>query len=199
MKWRVDGITHVFSDFAATGAVALKIIQQCLRLLTNVAKVHCFSTLGKEQQSVKVLKEQSTRLMNRSQHSLSVVRKLSHEGTNSPGTLGIQTRSRLIQEDQQLRLCCQLDTNTEKLSLAHVEAITGVSDHSFGKVFHIQHLDHFFHVGVFLLEGNGLGLSQNRTEAKCFTNCRLGQMQILLLYIANFARETCVQVFAVDE
>jgi hypothetical protein len=57
-----------------------------------------------------------------------MVRKLFEEIQNVPRGLRVQTRSRLVEEKQQLRLGDQFDSNGETLSLFDVETYAPIEE-----------------------------------------------------------------------
>jgi hypothetical protein len=69
----------------------LKIVEERPRILSNRAKIHCLATSSQEEQLVKLLKQDGTRLMNGAQDGLSCVSQLAEEIADSPRALGIET------------------------------------------------------------------------------------------------------------
>lgn len=84
--------------------------------------------------------------------------------------LTIKTGSRLVQEEKELWLRSQLNTDGKQLALLDVETFTRYTDNSVGEVAHIQHLDDLFDIIILLLLADMLGLSQHGGEAECFAN-----------------------------
>lgn len=57
--------------------------------------------------------------------SLATLCQLLHEVTNRPRSLTIQARGWFVQEEQELRLSCQLNSNCQALALFDIETCSG--------------------------------------------------------------------------
>ena len=161
-----DNLQHVLGRVllitALPCAVILKVTQQRPRILANVAKVNCLSTLGQEQKTVELLEQKSVGLMDSAENSLTCVSQLAEEDTNSPGTLRVKATGGFVEEEQKFGLGNKFDADGEKLPLFHIETLAGDTDDRIGVLFHAKHLDDFFDKGVFLL-----GADRCRTTEYC--------------------------------
>lgn len=90
----------------------------------------------------------------------------------------VETRGRLVQEEKQLRLRSELDTNRKQLSLLNIKTFARYTDDGIGKVAHVQHLDDFLDIVVLLFLANRLGLSEHRGELKRFAHSSCFEVKI---------------------
>ena len=123
-----DNLQHPFGGicflWTRISSVLFKVVDQSRTVFSQITKVDGSSTLLQEKQTVKLLQQDSRWLMNSTQNGLSAISKLSHQLTDRPGSLGIKTRGRFIQEQQQFRLCNQLDTDGQTFTLLHIQTFT---------------------------------------------------------------------------
>lgn len=82
------------------GPIPLKIIDQDPRISTDVTEIYGLSTFPEKQQTVKDLKKLPRRLVDRAQDGHALFCEAPKGGNNRPGTLRVEARSRLIEEDQ---------------------------------------------------------------------------------------------------
>ena len=122
-------------------APLLKVADERHRVLARVPKVHCLATLLQQQQPVELVKELTTRLVDRTQNRLALARQLLQETHNRPCRLRVQTRRRLVQEQQQTRLRRQLHTNRKTLALLHIQTLADLADERLGKRLHLEQLN----------------------------------------------------------
>ncbi|KAH3686738.1 hypothetical protein WICPIJ_002281 [Wickerhamomyces pijperi] len=119
--------------------------------------------------------------------------------------VGMRTRSStdnvswFIQEQQQLWLGGQFNTNGQSLSLFNVQTFTSNTNNGVSVLFHFQDLDNFLDVGILLFVGHFLWLSQVGRELQGFTDSGSGQVEILLLNITGRSLERGVSQTTVDE
>jgi hypothetical protein len=66
-----------------------EIVQQRVRVLTNVTKIYRLTAFGEEEKAVKFLKDDGAWLVDSAENGLAIVRQLSQEGTNCPRALRI--------------------------------------------------------------------------------------------------------------
>lgn len=76
---------------------------------------------------------------------------------------------------------------------------TGHTHDSVGVTVHLQKLQNFFHILIFLLDANSAGLSKNSAEPEGLSHGASFEMKILLLNVASLSLERQVSLFAVDE
>ena len=106
--------------------------------------------------------------MNRAQDGLSMIRQLPQEPNDVPRALTVETRGRFIQEQEQLRLASELNTNRQPFSCFNSK--TG--DQSISEWLEFEEFDDFFHVSILLGYGNFAGLTQICRESHRFSNSR---------------------------
>lgn len=120
-----DSSQHPFRRILAFGAlgstVLLKIINENTRSLADLAKVDGLTTSSEEEETVKLFKKHSGRLVDGTENSLTVFGQLSKEEKNVPGGLRVETRGGFVEEKQKGRLGYELNTNGEPLSLFNIE------------------------------------------------------------------------------
>lgn len=112
---------------AAGSTVALEIFNECPTPFSKIAEVDCLAAFGKEQDSVKLLKEHRRWLMNGAQDCLSVVRELADEGGDTPSCLAVEARSWFVEEEK-IRFGGELHANGEALPLFDIEPCVQKSD-----------------------------------------------------------------------
>jgi hypothetical protein len=87
--------------------------------------------------------------------SLPCVGELAKEGDDSPRALGVKTAGRFVEEEEELGLSGEFDTDGEKLALLDVETFSGDADDCTGKVSHVEHVDDLLDPFVLLLVAHG--------------------------------------------
>lgn len=203
MVLTTNDLEHVFSGVlvvvALAGAVALEVAEKSAGLFTDVAEVDGLATFAEEQESVELLEQDSARLVDGAEYSLSTIGQLAEEGTDSPGTLRVQSTSRFVQEEEKLRLRGEFHADCEELALFHVQAFSGDADDCLCEIFHVEHLDDVFDVVILLLGAYGLGLAEYCGEAERFADGGGFEVEILLLDVTGFALEAVVERSSVDE
>jgi hypothetical protein len=125
-----DVFRGILSGLVLGSTVTLKVVDEFVRVLADLVKVDGLSTLGQEEQSVETFEQHGGRLVDSAQDGLTMVRKLFEEIQNVPRGLRVQTRSRLVEEKQQLGLGDQFDSNSETLSLFDVETYAPIEETS---------------------------------------------------------------------
>ena len=137
-----NDIQNVFSGVVIFTALhrstMLKIVDECHRVRAQITKVNCFTPLLQQKQSVKLIEQLSTRLVDRTQNRLTLRRKLLQETHNRPRRLCVQTRRRLVQEKQKTRLRRQLDADRETLPLLNIQTFAVIANNGFRKTLHLQ-------------------------------------------------------------
>ena len=94
--------------------------------------------------------------MNRAQDGLSMIRQLPQEPNDVPRALTVETRGRFIQEQEQLWLASELNTDRQPFSCFNSKA----GDQSISKWLEFEEFADLLHVGVLLGYGNFAGLTQ---------------------------------------
>ena len=115
--------------------------------------------------------------MDRTQDGLSMIRQLPQEPNDVPRALTVETRGRFIQEQEQLWLAGELNTDRQPLPCFNSKA----GDQSVSEWLEFEKFDDFFHVGVLLGYGNFAGLTQICRESHRFSNSRGTLMNVHLL------------------
>lgn len=216
---------RVLSVVAGRRTVLLKVVDQGLRVLANVAKVDGSSTLGQEKQAIEALEQHGGRLVNGAKDGLAGLGKLFEEVEDGPRGLRVESRGRFINEQQQRRLRSELNADGETLSLFHVEtfakntygdrSVSMSKEHSryniargenlihtnnsIGVFLHIQKSNDLVHVCQLLGLGGASGLAQQGRELESFSHSAGLEVQVLLLNVTGFALEGLVANLAVDE
>jgi hypothetical protein len=78
--------------------LSLKVADHGPGILANVSKVHSLATMLKDEKAIEGLEQNRTRLMDGAKNSLPSIRQFPEKGVNRPGSLTVETRGRLIQE-----------------------------------------------------------------------------------------------------
>jgi hypothetical protein len=103
LRSSIDDFEHEFSRvlvvFAVSSSVGLEVVEKCSGVLSNFTKVNSLTTLCQEEKAVELLEKDGTRLMDSTEDSLTGVGEFAEEGTDGPGTLGVQTTGRLVEEE----------------------------------------------------------------------------------------------------
>ncbi|KAI6753414.1 hypothetical protein HG531_005583 [Fusarium graminearum] len=178
---------------------AFKVAGHDVGVLADITKVHCLTTLGQEEKSVEALEQHGRGLMNCAKNGLAGVCQLLEKIQNSPRGLRVETRGRLINEQQQRRLGSKFDTDSKTLTLLDVETFTRNTNDSVGIFFHIEQLDDLLDIIELLLLGDVSGLAEEGTEVEGFSDGGSLEMQILLLDVTGLALEGHVSRFTVNQ
>ena len=96
----------------------------------------------------------------RADNSLSVVGQSHKEAHDSPSTLRVQSRGRLIQEQQKLGLSSELDSDSQPLPLLDTQA----TNDSIGILLQTTHQQTFLNIRPLLFHRNILRLTKNGRE-----------------------------------
>ena len=122
----IDNIQHILSRvllrITLRRSVALKVAQESRSIVAKVSKVNGLSTLSEQEEVIELLEEDSRRLMDSSEDSLSIIGKFAKEGNDGPGGLRVETRGWLVQEEKKSWLGGELDSDGEELALLYVES-----------------------------------------------------------------------------
>lgn len=113
------GRVLTLGTFGSTGL--FKVVDQDFGSFADLPEIDGSSTLGEEEQSVKLLKEHGRGLMDGAENGLSVFGELSEELQNVPRGLRVQSRGGLVKEKEELGLGDKLDTDGQPLPLFDVE------------------------------------------------------------------------------
>ena len=89
-----------------------KILAEHSAVRSDVAEVHRLATALEQQKPVERLDEERRRLVNRAQDRLAIVGKLAEEADEVLRALAVESRCRLV-EEQQRRAACELDDDRE--------------------------------------------------------------------------------------
>lgn len=164
--------------------------------------------------------------MDSTQDGLSSRGELSQERHNQVGALTIQTRSRLIEEEEgtdvrqssrefiDLRLADQFNTDSQTLSLFYTETSTRSTNQGVLDIVQFQKINDDIDIGQLFLnisfrsESDVLrahlvrersGLSKQSREFQSFSNCSLWQVNINLFAITGSTLEGNWELFAVHQ
>ena len=182
-------VEHIFGRVCVivtfVSAIPFEVIKESSRVLSNVAEVDGLASSHQEEKSVKFLEENSGRLMDRAENSLSRVRQFAEECNDRPSTLRVKTRCRFVEEDQQRRFRSELDPDGQKLALLHVEAFSGGTNNGLCEIFHGEHFDNLFHEFILFRDCDCLWLAEVGRETEGFPDSSAFEVEILLLDIAT--------------
>ena len=132
--------------------------------------------------------------MDRAEDRLAIVGKLAEEADEVPRALTVETRRRLIEEEQR-RATSELDTDGETLASLHAER----EHKGIREVLKLEHLDHVLDVLVLLLLRNGRGLTEVGGEAHCLADRSRALVDIHLFSVGRVASEVEIERLAVEE
>jgi hypothetical protein len=176
-----------------SGTILLKIVDQGLRILPDIAEVYCFPAFGEEEETIEFLEQNSGRLVDSAKNSLAVIRELSEQSADRPRSLGVKTRGWFIEEEEESRLRSKLNTNSEALSLFNIETccslvegpnyfahfktrenvkrtFTRNSNNGIGIGFHLQDLDNLIDIRNLLVVRGRLRLTENGAECQSLSD-----------------------------
>ncbi len=176
-----------------------EVVDNVLAISSNRSAVDGLSSTLEQEQSVESLEEQSRRLVDRAKNRLSVVGELAQQSADRESRLTVQTRGRLVEEQQHRRLGSELDTDRDTLSVTNTQTESRVSNNSLGEILQLEQLDNVFDVLVLLLDGDIVALTEVSREAKSFTNTAHGLVNVLLLGITALTLERDIDVLALDQ
>lgn len=126
--------------------------------------------------------------MNSADDRLSSTSKLPQESDDTKRALTIQPRRRLIQEQQQLWLSSQLNTNGQPLPLLDPKA----GYNSILKLPELQQIDDCVHIRQLLRTGDMPFLTKDRGELECLADSRRVIVQILFfLFMSSWGQWIC--------
>ena len=173
--------------------------QHRLRVLAEVAKEDRRAALFEKQEAVELLEELGRRLVDRSEDGLAVVGELAEEEHDRPRRLRVETRGRLVEEDEEGGLGGELDADREALALLDVEAHADLADERLGVRLHLEELDDLLDVGELLGLGRRARLTEEGREDEGLAHRRRRHVRVLLLAVARLALERLRERLAVDE
>ena len=131
----------------------------------------------------------------RAEDSLSIVSKCPEEAHDTPSALRVQSGGRLVQEQEKLRLRCELDSDRQSLPLF----ATQCPNNGIGILLQTTHQETFLNIGLLLCRGHILRLTKNSREKDCLADGRGGLMRIHLLTVPGLGLEVCRGGLAVHE
>lgn len=99
-----------------------------------------------------------------------------------------ETRGRLVEEEKQLRLRSELDTDGDTLACLDVETEARETNHGVRLVLKLEKLDDLFDVGILLCFRDVAGLTKVRREAKSLANGGRRFVDVELLDICSFGK-----------
>ena len=164
---------HVFSRVCiirANSAMFREVLAQDVRVLPNVAEVDGPAASLEEEQPVKVLEQESVRLVNSDEDRLSGGGEFAKEADDVVGGLAVEAGSRFVEEQQELRLRGEFDTDCDTLPRLDVETEAGETDHGVGEIFELEETDDLLDVGVLLSLRDVSGLTEVCREAERFAD-----------------------------
>lgn len=137
--------------------------------------------------------------MNSAQDGLSSVGELLEHTADGEGGLTVQTRGRLVEEEEHGRLGSKFDTDSNTLSVSHSQTKGRVANDGIGELVKLEELDDVFDVLVLLLNGCLIRLSEISTESQSLSNTAHGLVDVLLLCVTTLSLEGNVDRLALDE
>lgn len=115
-----DGIEHPLGRVGirrAVSTVAMEVVKENMGVFADVTEVNTLATPLEKEQSVEVFEKSRVGLMDSAQDGLASGSKFAKETNDVESTLRIETRSRLVQEQEELRLGSEFDTYGNTLAL----------------------------------------------------------------------------------
>lgn len=107
--------------------MTMEVVQERMSVFANIAEVDALTTTLKEQETVEVLEEGRVGLMDRAQNRLTGRGQFTQEADDVESRLRVETRGRLVQEQEKLWLGRQLDTDCYTFALFDGEARFGIT------------------------------------------------------------------------
>lgn len=194
---------RTFSGVVALAAVlvgpGVEVFEHGLRVLAEIAEVDGLAALLQQQEAVESLEQLGRRLMDGGEDGLSVVRELAQQEHDRPRRLRVETRSRLVEEDEQGRLGDQLDTDSETLALLDVETHADFADDRLRVRFHLEELDDLLDKLELLRLRDRARLTKQCRELKGLADGGGRHVDVLLLYVAGLALERKREWLRIDE
>ena len=198
-----DDFQHPLSGIRVGGAlcspVVFKVLDQGGHVLAEIPKVDRFSAGREEQQAVELLHQHGGRLVDGAEDGLAVVGKFTHERADGPGGLRVKTRSRFVEEEQQVRFGSDLNADGQTLALFNVETFTEDTDNSISVLLHAQHFDHLIDVCNLLSTRDVSWLPEQSGESQSLTDSADLEVEVLLLHVTGLALKGIIAQAAVDE
>jgi hypothetical protein len=105
-------------------AVSLEVADQVSRVLADRSVVDSLTTSLKKEQSVEGLEQKGVGLVDGTEDLLAGRSKLSEETDQVVSGLTVETRGRLVEEEQEIGLGSKLDTDSDTLSSLDRETVT---------------------------------------------------------------------------
>lgn len=136
--------------------------------------------------------------MDGTQDGLTGGSKFSQETDNVEGALTVETGSRLVQEEQELGLGSQLDTDGKSLSSFDTETVTRETNHGVGEILEFQQFEDFLNIVVLFRLGDVGGLTEVGRVSHGFTNSGSPFVNVLLFDIGGTLLESDVGSSTVD-
>ena len=177
----------------------VEVFEHGLRVLPEVAKVDGLATLLQQQEAVEGLEQLGRRLVDGGEDGLSVVRELAQQQHDRPRRLRVETRSRLVEEDEQGRLGDQLDTDSETFALLDVETHSDFADDRLCVRFHLEELDDLLDKLELFRLRNRARLTEQSGELESLADGGGRHVDVLLLDVTGLALEGKRKRLGVDE
>ncbi|KAI3475787.1 hypothetical protein L1887_62784 [Cichorium endivia] len=196
------GVEHVLGHvdlFGALGSALGKVVDNVRRVGSDGAKVDRLATALEQKQAVELLKEQRVGLVDRAQDRLTGRSELLEEAHHVVRRLTVQTRSGLVEEEQQVRARSKLHTDRHSLAVADAETELGNTDHGIRDLLHLEQLDNVLDVRILVLLGHVLRLAQVRTEAQSLAHRRRALVDVLLLGVTASTLEVDADLLAANQ
>jgi hypothetical protein len=197
-----DGIEHVLGGVGlgrAVCAVLPEVADKVLGVRADRAKVDSATATLEEKETVKLFEEKSVRLVDGAQDGLTGSGELLEEANDVVGRLTIETTGRLVEEQQELRLGSELDTDGKTLPGLDTKTIAGETNHRVGNVLHLEQLQDLFNVVVLLALWHIMGLAEVSREPKGLADGASPLVHILLLDVGGTTLEVDAGWAASDE
>ena len=197
-----DSVEHPFcwvSVGRAVGAVLVEVVDQNVRVLADLSEVDGLASSLQQEQSVEVFEKGSVGLMDGAENGLTSSCQFAKETDDVKSTLAVKTGSRFVQEQQQLRLSSQLDSDRYSLPLFNCKACFRVTNNGVGNIFHFEQRNNFLNVGVLLRLRCFVRLSEIRGESQSFANGLGTFVDIKLFSVTGTTLEVGARGSTIDE
>lgn len=125
--------------------------------------------------------------------------ELAEEAHNVVRRLPVETRGRLVQEQEQVGLGSKLDTDGDTLARLNRETVAGEADHAVREILELEELDDVLDIRVLLGLRDSLGLAEVRREPESLADGGSPLVDVELFGIRTATGEGDVDRAAVHE
>lgn len=187
-----NDVNHVLGGIdllGARSAVATKVVLDRLGMFANIAKVDRLAALGEEKEGIELGEQLGRGLVDGDEDGLADGSKLSKEADRVVRRLTIETRGRLVEEDQDTWLGNKFNANGDALALLNTQSSTDLTNKSIGKVVKLEEIDNGVDI-LELLRARGVtALAKQGRKFQRLSHGGIGLMDIKLLAVTGRSLE----------